>query len=111
MSFSLVVVGLDNYHVVIFVLVAFGSAFGSAFGVAYWLVISSTSLSIAVHTREMLVSLGVGVALVFGLSLVPLVVMCCPFLLVYGCVAVGLVCVLLIVQCVVCCFVSFLVCL
>ena len=61
------------------------------------------------HTREMLVSLGVGV--VFGLSLVPLVVMYYPFLLVYGCVAVGLVCVLLIVQCVVCCFVSFLVCL
>ena len=77
---------------VIFVLFAFGSACG----VAYWLVISSTSLSIAVHTIDMLVSRAVGVVF----SLVPLVVMYYPFLLVYGCVAVGLVCVLLIVQCV-----------
>ena len=96
---------------VIFVLVAFGSAFGSAFGVVYWLVINSTSLSIAVHTMDMLVSRAVGFTFGSLLALVPLVVMCCPFLLVYGCVAVGLVCVLLIVQCVVCCFVSFLVCL
>ena len=85
MSFSLVVVGLDNYQVVIFVLFAFGSAlvaFGSAFGVAYWLVISSTSLSIAVHTIDMLVSraVGFGVAFASAFSLVPLVVMYCPFL-------------------------------
>ena len=50
----------------------------------------------------MLVSraVGFGVAFASAFSLVPLVVMYYPFLLVYGCVAVGLVCVLLIVQCV-----------
>jgi hypothetical protein len=76
--FSSVVVGLDNYQVVIFVLFAFGSAFG----VAYWWVINSTSLSIAVHTIDTLLSRAVGFGVGFGVvfSLVPLVVMYCPFL-------------------------------
>ena len=41
------------------------------------------------HTIDMLVSraVGFGVAFASAFSLVPLVVMCCPFLLVYGCAA------------------------
>ena len=70
----------------IFVLVAFGSAFG----VAYWLVINSTSLSIAVHTMDMLFSRGVGCTFGSLLALVPLVVMCCPFSDVYKCFAPAL---------------------
>jgi len=101
---------LDNYHVVIFVFVAFGSAFG----VAYWLVINSTSLSIAVHTMDMLVSRAVGFAVGCGsfavgfafvslLALVPLVVMCCLSLMFIGVIVPDLQGIVLLFHGVMCC--------